>query len=381
MNEQFLSEVFFPIVRAGLGLPVENAPQKIDFPLLIETAKKQSVLPVIYEGLSNLKITGSGFDSVKQLCMNDMFLFAQRDLALEKICDCFEKSGIKYVLLKGSVLRDLYPDPWMRTSCDVDVLIEENDLDRAVRELRDKVGFEYKYRLYHDVSMTLSDVSLELHFSLKEDVEGIDRILSEAWDHAALKSGSEQYVFSPEFQIFHVIAHMSYHFIRSGFGIRSYLDLWLLKHRTRFDENSVRDMCERAGILKFYEQCSRLSEVWLGKEEHSETTRALERFSFEGGALGSAKNASLSVRRNNRGIKYFLARLFVDRKKLEILYPNLKKHPVLLPYYQVKRWILALVYKSGKIKNELTIYNETGEKDINAMDELYKSVGLEKMVK
>ncbi len=378
MGERFISGVFIPIVRAGLGLPVDEAPvvSESDVPLLLDTASKQSVLPVIQEGLSALNIRGRAFDAVQELCMNDMFLYAQRDIALENICGCFEESGIRYILLKGSVLRDLYPSPWMRTSCDIDILIDEANVDKAIGILEEKTEFRLADRLFHDVTLRSTDVQLELHFSLTERMESIDGLLSRAWDYALPENGTMRYVFTPEFQIFHVVAHMSYHFIHKGLGIRAYLDLWLLRHKTRFDENKVREMCSDSGILKYYDESCRLSEVWLGDGEHTETTKALERFSFDGGALGSDKTASLSLRREKGGIRYFFARLFVKRENLEILYPRLKKYPFLMPYYQVKKWISALLFRRKKIKRELSIYLGTDKNDVESLERLFKSVGL-----
>lgn len=107
--------------------------------------------------------------TVRNKCLKDYYLFAHKDYALETIKSCFEKHDIEYILLKGSVLRDLYPDKWMRTSCDIDVLIKEEKLERAVSALEQETDFRYIKRLYHDVSLSTYNVHLELHFSIKEN--------------------------------------------------------------------------------------------------------------------------------------------------------------------------------------------------------------------
>ena len=376
MDEQFLKDTLFPIIRSGMGISTESAPASIDYNLLVEIASKQGILPIIREGLTAMHLEGDDVYSVRNKCLRDFYLFAQRDYALETIKTCFEKNDIEYVLLKGSVLRDLYPDKWMRTSCDIDVLIKEEKLEKAVSALEQETDFRYIKRLYHDVSLTTSNVHLELHFSIKENMENIDKILSKAWDYAVQQQGTHQFLFYPEYQIFHVIAHMSYHFVHGGLGVRPYLDLWLLQHKTEFDENVVREMCEQCGILKFYEECCNLSEVWFSNKEHTSITKALEKYSFDGGVFGNRKNASIAELRNNKGKKYYIKRIFLKKQSLETIYPKLKEYPALLPYYQVKRWINAIINKRTKVKDEIRLIRNIKDEDVDNIQELFNSVGL-----
>ncbi len=54
--------------------------------------------------------------------------------------------------LKGSVIRNMYPEPWMRTSCDIDILVEKSSLDVAKKAVQ-AIGFEYKGMGSHDISL------------------------------------------------------------------------------------------------------------------------------------------------------------------------------------------------------------------------------------
>ena len=60
------------------------------------------------------------------------YRFVKQEAELEHIRAVLEREGIAYVPLKGAVMRALYAEPWMRTSCDIDVLVHETDLERAV---------------------------------------------------------------------------------------------------------------------------------------------------------------------------------------------------------------------------------------------------------
>ena len=67
-------------------------------------------------------------------------------------------------------MQHLYPSLEMRTCSDYwDVVIREEDLERAVETLETKAGFRAHDRAYHDVPLVDRNVLLELHFNLKEE--------------------------------------------------------------------------------------------------------------------------------------------------------------------------------------------------------------------
>lgn len=52
-------------------------------------------------------------------------IFRHEGLVFEygQICSVLEQAQIPFLPLKGSILRDYYPEAWMRTSCDIDILV------------------------------------------------------------------------------------------------------------------------------------------------------------------------------------------------------------------------------------------------------------------
>ena len=49
-----------------------------------------------------------------------------------RVRKCLEEAEIPFILLKGAVVRDFYPEAWMRTSSDIDVLVPRGELSHAV---------------------------------------------------------------------------------------------------------------------------------------------------------------------------------------------------------------------------------------------------------
>ena len=76
-----------------------------------------------------------GHDVISKKFAKSMYSALMRYEAMEheqnRIYALFEKEKIVFVPLKGSVIRKCYDDPWMRTSCDIDVLVHPEDIERA----------------------------------------------------------------------------------------------------------------------------------------------------------------------------------------------------------------------------------------------------------
>ena len=119
----------------------------------------------------------------------------QMKYSFREICSVFDEVGVAYIPLKGSVIRPYYPYESMRTSCDIDILIHEEDLEVAISSLESK-GYSCGDRNYHDVSLYAPNkIHLELHFNIQENRDNLDAVLKDAWEYA-VPTDSYQYVFS-----------------------------------------------------------------------------------------------------------------------------------------------------------------------------------------
>ena len=72
--------------------------------------------------------------------MMAVYRYEKINYELKRVSDVLENHGIAFLPLKGSVLRKYYPEPWMRTSCDIDILIHPEDAETAIQVLCE-VGF------------------------------------------------------------------------------------------------------------------------------------------------------------------------------------------------------------------------------------------------
>jgi len=82
--------------------------------------------------------------------------------------------------------------------------------------------------------------------------------------------------------MFHIIAHMSYHFQTGGCGIKPFIDLYLLEQKLDYDKNKLMDFCKRAGVDKFYDCVRQVIDVWFSEAPHTEVTRRIEDSAMSG---------------------------------------------------------------------------------------------------
>ena len=375
--DEFIHTVFFPLIHMALGGTSHHIIiDEEDLGELLKLGTKQSIVAIIWKGLVTQDYPKCLIRSFDLAHLKDTRDYIVRDDSYKKICAALNENCIPYIPLKGSVLKDLYPEPWMRTSCDIDILVHEEDLDKAVTAIERSTDFKSIGRGYHDVSMVNSAVHLELHFSIKEQIEDIDRLLANAWDYARKTENGSCYIFSPEYQIFHTLAHMSYHLRHSGLGIRPFLDLWLLKTKTIYDEITLQQYCSTCGILTFYNKCCEMLAVWMNEKPLNSDLKVLEDYCLNGGVYGNSKIASAAVLRESRGYKYLVRRLFIRKSVLQELYPNLRRKPYLLPYYQLKRWLrLCNKQRRKRAVGELKGIYSIREEQIVSFDQLLISLG------
>lgn len=299
---------------------------------------------------------------------------------LETLKTAFEEEKIPFIPLKGSVIRQYYPEPWLRTSCDIDILVHEEDIERAISVLTDKNGYTLEKKAYHDYSLfSPAGVHLELHFNLKETRDKIDKLLVKAWEYAYRRDeNSYEYLFTNEFFIYHQLAHASYHFVGGGCGIRPFIDVFLLEKHLKYDKNKLDELLTEGGIKIFSDDFYHLSKVWFAGEKHSEITEKMEIFLLSGGVYGNAENKTASEQSRNKGkAGNIFKRIWMPYDHLIILYPDLKGKRILQPFYEIKRW--CKLFKKDIFKKsmrELKTNTSMSQEKVDETKAMLKDLGL-----
>lgn len=289
-------------------------------------------------------------NQAKKAAHTALYRYIQLSYEYQQICNTLEQAQIPFIPLKGAVIRNYYPEPWLRTSCDIDILVHEEDLERATAALVKHLSYttDNKKR-YHDLYLfSPTGVHVELHFSIQENTERLDKLLCQAWEHATPVSAC-QYQLEHTFFLFHQIAHMAYHFTGGGCGIRPFLDIFLLNKHLSYDKEQFSNYLKICELETFYAGVLDLIDVWFCETPHTELTKKMQQYLLGGGTYGNKQiQVSLAQKKKGGTLRYLLQRIFMPYSSLRIRYRILEKHPVLYPVMLIWRWLEMLFSKQLK---------------------------------
>lgn len=381
---------FFKLIQSAIlaqGNPLETeAVTEESLVALYKISKSHDLAHLIGHSFAKNKLLSEDSPAKKKFLQERnmaIYRYEQINYELEEICRIFEEEEIEHIPLKGSVLRRYYPEPWMRTSCDIDILVKKEVLEKAIKALENR-GFRYEDTKEHDAHIwSASGVHLELHFDLMEaSVAGkCADVIARAWERAKQCDGWKYRLeFDDAFFYFYHIAHMAKHFASSGCGIRLFLDIWILNQSKTFTKQGSEVLLEEAGLLKFAQNAEKLSNIWFGKEKHDEVTKEMEIYIVGAGIYGTLENqVALQQAKIGGKKKHVLSRIFMPYASLKISYPKLEKYPILYPFYLVVRWFKFIFRgNKGRAFRELKSIATTKDERKERLITLCNNLGIKK---
>ena len=379
--------IFFRLITSAVsGQPLSAEDRALYAPAMLPgmtaLARRHDLVHLLALGLKNNGLLSEGSGELENEIFRAAARVEQMNFGLARIGEALETAQIPFLPLKGSVLRRYYPEPWMRTSCDIDVFVHEEDLDRALEALADGLAYQVGEISPHDVQIrTPQGLHMELHRNLIEDdrVNRASNVLTAVWDTAILRDGWRFWCEMPdELFYFYHIAHMAKHFENGGCGIRPFLDIWVLTHRVPHDRDKREKLLADGELTAFARHAERLTDVWFGSGTHDDTTRRLEQYILNGGLYGTLVNR-ISLQQVRRGgkLRYARSRIWLPYETLKVYYPSLDGKPALLPLYEAYRWG-RLLFCGGveRSVNELRVSSGISEERSEAARLLLSELGL-----
>ena len=309
-----------------------------------------------------------------------VFRYEKSNYEIQALYNLFEENNIEYVPLKGAVLSAFYPEPYLRTSADIDILVHEEQIEKSIKLICEKLNYKQKVYGPHDISLiSPSGVNFELHYDLLDNEITIKtpKPLEDMWNHTVVNdNGSLRKDFVDELFYYYHIAHMAKHFLYGGCGIKPFIDLWVLNNLVKFDREKRLSWLKDGGLEEFDKQVNLLCKIWFEGATHTDMTKQMESYILKGGVYGTIENnvAVGQIKRGNK-FKYFFARIWIPYERLKYRYPKLEKRKWLLPFYQVKRWF-GIVFNDRfkKSVNEMKILNATTKDDKQKTNQMLKDL-------
>ena len=231
-----------------------------DLAELYKLSKKQDMAHIIAYGLKQNNLIDLGSDLWKKY-YNKQYSMAQfRVMNLEheyeKICNVLENAEIDYIPMKGSVIRPLYPEAWMRVSSDIDILVHKEDLIKSEKIIADLLNYtienEGEIRGYHKHVKAPNGFVVELHWLLTDRDVLSRTYMDDVWNRVSLSNNTKhQYKLNDDlFYLYHIF-HASKHFKDGGCGSRVILDTWLINNKLGIDSQNCKEMLEKSELYGF----------------------------------------------------------------------------------------------------------------------------------
>lgn len=289
---------------------------------------------------------------------------AQTDVEISILTSSFESAEIPYMVLKGYIIKNLYPQANMRSMGDVDILVGEN-IEKA-KNVMEKCGFRLKGREnLHDHYTKRPALNVELHRSLvDEELKEMYSYFGVGFERARpINNCGYGYELSKEdFYIF-LIAHIAKHFNRCGTGIRSVADVWVYNNAydNILDRAYLNCEFQKLGLLKFCSKIEELASLWFCENADFELDSVGE-YIVSSGVYGKLNNLELNRFLRSESskksysalkLKFFIKNIFPDYNYMSARYAVLKKHKLLLPFLWFARIFLTLFKSRASISYRL----------------------------
>lgn len=382
------------LIRSSLAGEALTLPEGFDLEEAYPQIVRHGILTVAYDGAvrcgvdKKLPVMQKLFQAYVKCTMHSEGQMA----ALEKVCNTLDERGFDHLLLKGSLLKHMYPRPELRQMGDADILIRKAQYE-AIGSTMKELGFCNTAQGFYDYGWKSPELYVELHHRFSNPYNtDFNGYLEDGWKRAKKQSQSScRYEYTAEDHYIYIFIHFTKHYRDGGVGLRHAADLWVFrKANPDLDEAYLTAELEKIGLSRFHENVLRMLAGWFEDAQEDDVTEFIGRVLFYSGAFGTeeATQKAVSLRAANKAgsaktakIPRVLHMLFPGRFALQPRYPVLKKWPVLLPVIWPVRWITGLLFRRDNVKLQQKYLGETTEETIESYRQALSYVGLNYTIK
>ena len=357
MKKDYLDVIY--LIRIALGEDInKNNFKKSNWEEIYKISKDQNISNLTFYGIEKLNINlkkelyNKWLSDREDYIINDIKQQEEGKLIIKK----FNDANIDHVILKGSVLKEIYPTTDMRTMGDIDFLVRPKDR-KKIKEIMLSLG--YVSNVYNkgneDVYMKKPIYDVEIHTQLLEKNSIYYHHFKNPWNKLILKE-KNSYVFSLEdFYIF-MIVHFAKHYLYAGAGIRNIIDIYLF-HKAYDDElnkSYIEKELKELELDEFEQDILVLIDSIFYDKRINKKTEEMIRVIFSSGMYGNDKQImSIGMMEYKNKRRYLFHRIFPKVKIMKKKYPILNKVIILLPVFWIYRLVEEVIKRPKNIMREI----------------------------
>ena len=363
-----VSDYLLNLIRATVRneMPMEK-PEGVSWQELFELAKFHQVVDLAFFSMAKLENKPEGEEAKAWKdyhVKHEVIDVLQREEA-KLIIDQATKKQIGILPLKGYLFKEIYPKTILREMGDIDFLIEPGKIDEMISVMKelsfdeDEVGLDAS----HDVFKKDPYVKVENHRRLLPPTEENHWYTDDIWER--LESDEDNPYLKKmtwtDFYLYHLL-HFEKHYSMGGAGLRHIVDHYYATTvlKDEIDWDFVKDILPKMNYVEFEKMATGLALAIFEDGEMTDELNKAKEFIIKSGAYGTLEEYQKFEFENyqkEHGIKtkkgYFFRRMFMERERMEFIYPSLKKHGWLLPFFWIHRLFKAVFTNSDKVKQEM----------------------------
>ena len=375
MNKTAKDLIYLLTCAVNSITPDTEKVKAMDLEQLYRLAKAHTLRAAVFIVLRSAGVQDSNFhQAYNKAVRKNVMLDVERTAIFER----FEQQGIWYMPLKGSILKELYPENGMREMADNDVLYDSTR-QTEVKTIMLSRGYsaESVGKSHHDVYMKPPVLNYELHtklFGATSDFyayyENPKRLMKPD------EGGKYGFHFSDEDFYVYMLAHEYKHYSAGGTGLRSLLDcyVFLRNKGNSLDWAYINEQTEQLNIAGFEREQRELAEKVFSSVTFPELTeREQELLDYYltsctyGTKTRSAENTvkkHYAKSHSKSKFSFIWARLFPDTEFMKQYYPFFYRHRLLLPVGYVWRWCKGIATNRKKLQAEMRALRKYDNKKV-----------------
>ncbi len=376
------------LIRAALTGEHHTLPAGFNFEEAVRIGSRHGILTMLYYGALNCDIEGDHplLGKLFQSVCKSIMISERQMYEIRNIFAAFDEKGIEYMPLKGTLIKEMYPKPEMRSMGDADILIKVDQYD-AIKPIMESLGFAEKLESDHELIWQKPSAYIELHKRLIPSYnKDYYAYYGDGWKLAKRCDGT-RYSMTDEDQMIYLFTHFAKHYRDAGIGIRHFVDLWVYrKNKPALDEEYLKQELTKLSLYEFYVNIMDTLAAWFDNKPATDITDFITAIIFNSGVYGTNEARILSKAvisskstGSAKGIKArsFWEVVFLPYDGMCVKYPFLKKWPILLPVMWIYRIITSLLFRRKNIKAQQQRISKMSKENITGHQNALNYVGLD----
>ena len=256
-------KIFFDFLRFCIGSAKEipDSLKETDWKELYRIDQKQALTGVLFHGIKQLPKELAPDAGLLMQWMGMAQKIRQQNIRLfldsAKVCKKFKEEGFRNCILKGQGNALLYPDPYMRTSGDIDIYL--NGGRNRVMQYINKVCPNQVMR-YHHVDFPVMNTAIEVHFTPSYMFYPVHNRRMQKWFKEVMDLQCSNVVTLPDgygeitmpttsFNVIYILSHLYRHVFTEGIGLRQLIDYYFVLVKS--EERRVKNLTALQRELKY----------------------------------------------------------------------------------------------------------------------------------